>query len=139
MRRAGGIALVVALTVAAAACGSSAHSAAKPGGISAGGRHGTRGHGRAHSEGMQARPALITAGHVDFTVTNKSADAVSEAELRTSDLSHILGEQENLTPGLSGGFSLNIQPGRYEINCPGASPAHWPFTVTGKRPARTRQ
>ena len=35
--------------------------------------------------------------------------AVSEAELRTSDLAQILGEQENLTPGLSGGFALTIQ------------------------------
>jgi iron uptake system component EfeO len=41
-------------------------------------------------------------------VDNKNADSVSEAELRTSDLSKILGEQENLTPGLSGGFSLNL-------------------------------
>jgi iron uptake system component EfeO len=65
------------------------------------------------------------------TVTNKNATAVSEAELRTSDLSKILGEQENLTPGLSGGFSLDIQPGSYTINCPGATRQHWTFTVTG--------
>jgi hypothetical protein len=38
-------------------------------------------------------------------VANQDADAVSEAELRTSDLAKILGEQENLTPGLSGGFA----------------------------------
>ena len=57
---------------------------------------------------------------------------MSEAELRTSDLAHILGEQENLTPGLSGGFSLTIQPGTYQVSCPGASQPHWTFTVTGK-------
>jgi iron uptake system component EfeO len=68
---------------------------------------------------------------VQFNIVNKNASAVSEAELRSSDLSHILGEQENLTPGLSGGFALNIQPGAYKINCPGASQAHWDFTVTG--------
>ena len=50
----------------------------------------------------------------------------------TSDLAHILGEQENLTPGLSGGFSLTIQPGTYKVSCPGASQPHWTFTVTGK-------
>jgi iron uptake system component EfeO len=82
--------------------------------------------------GCQPKPATITAGAVDFTVTNKDADSVSEAELRTSDLAKILGEQENLTPGLSGGFSLNIQPGSYKINCPGASQPHWTLTVTGK-------
>jgi len=70
---------------------------------------------------------------VDFTVANKDAGAVSEAELRTSDLSKILGEQENLTPGLSGGFSLSIQSGTYKINCPGAAQQHWTFTVTGKK------
>jgi iron uptake system component EfeO len=83
-------------------------------------------------QGCQPKPAKITAGEVDFTVTNKDADAVSEAELRTNDLSKILGEQENLTPGLSGSFSLNIQPGSYKINCPGASQQHWTLTVTGK-------
>ena len=65
-------------------------------------------------------------------MANKDAGSVSEAELRTGDLSKILGEQENLTPGLSGGFSLTLQPGSYTINCPGASQPHWTFTVTGK-------
>jgi iron uptake system component EfeO len=65
-------------------------------------------------------------------VANRDAGAVSEAELRTSDLSHILGEQENLTPGLSGSFSLDLQPGSYQINCPGAAQPHATFTVAGK-------
>ena len=82
-------------------------------------------------QGCAPKPATAPAGEVDFTVTNQNATAVSEAELRTSDLSKILGEQENLTPGLSGGFSLDIQPGRYTINCPGAAQQHWTFTVTG--------
>lgn len=83
-------------------------------------------------QGCAPKPASIAAGAVDFNVANKDAGAVSEAELRTSDLSKILGEQENLTPGLSGGFSLTLQPGMYVINCPGASQQHWTFTVTGK-------
>ena len=70
---------------------------------------------------MRAETGHVTAGHVDFSVTNRGAVRVSEAELRTADLTHILGEQENLTPGLSGGFSLDIQPGSYKINCPGAA------------------
>jgi iron uptake system component EfeO len=83
-------------------------------------------------QGCAPKPASITAGPVDFNVANKDAGAISEAELRTADLSKILGEQENLTPGLSGGFSLTLQPGKYVINCPGASQQHWTFTVTGK-------
>ena len=84
------------------------------------------------SQGCEPKPAEVPAGAVEFDVTNAGAGAVSEAELRTSDLAHILGEQENLTPGLSGGFSLTIQPGTYKINCPGASNPAWTFTVTGK-------
>jgi iron uptake system component EfeO len=83
-------------------------------------------------QGCAPKPAKIAAGPVQFNVTNTNAGAVSEAELRTSNLAKILGEQENLTPGLSGGFSLDLQPGTYKINCPGASQQHWNFTVTGK-------
>jgi iron uptake system component EfeO len=88
-------------------------------------------------QGCAPRPARVPAGEVDFSVANKGAGAVSEAELRTADLSKILGEQENLTPGLSGGFSLTIQPGHYEISCPGAARQHWDFTVTGKAAGRS--
>jgi len=75
-------------------------------------------------QGCAPKPAKITAGAVQFNVSNTNASAVSEAELRTSNLAKILGEQENLTPGLSGGFSLDLQPGTYKINCPGASQQH---------------
>jgi iron uptake system component EfeO len=81
--------------------------------------------------GCQPQPATVKAGDITVNVSNKDAGAVSEAELRTGDLSHILGEQENLTPGLSGGFELNIDPGTYVINCPGASKMHWNLKVTG--------
>ena len=84
------------------------------------------------SQGCEPKPATIPAGPVDFNVTNSGAGSVSEAELRTSDLAHILGEQENLTPGLSGGFSLTLQPGTYKVSCPGASQSDWTFTVTGQ-------
>jgi iron uptake system component EfeO len=82
--------------------------------------------------GCAPKPASVQAGQVTVNVSNKDAGEVSEAELRTSDLSHILGEQENLTPGLSGGFSLTLQPGKYVFNCPGASRMHWTFTVKGR-------
>jgi iron uptake system component EfeO len=87
------------------------------------------------SQGCSPSPASIPAGAVDFNIVNKDAGSVSEAELRTSDQSKILGEQENLTPGLSGGFSLTLQPGKYVMYCPGASQAHAAFTVTGKSTA----
>jgi iron uptake system component EfeO len=89
--------------------------------------------------GCAPRPAKVTTGQIQFNVANKNAGAVSEAELRTKDLSHILGEQENLTPGLSGGFALVVQPGKYVINCPGAAQQHAAFTVTGKAKAVSAQ
>jgi iron uptake system component EfeO len=84
------------------------------------------------SDGCEPKPAKVPAGAVEFDVINSGAGSVSEAELRTSDKAHILGEQENLTPGLSGGFSLTIQPGTYKVNCAGASQPDWTFTVTGQ-------
>ncbi len=83
-------------------------------------------------QGCAPKPARISAGEVTFNVANQGADGVSEAELRTADLTHILGEQENLTPGLSGGFTLDIQPGSYTISCPGASQSRWTLTVSGR-------
>ena len=90
-------------------------------------------------KGCAPSPATVPAGEVDFTVSNEDAGAVTEAELRTADLSKILGEQENLTPGLSGGFALNIQPGSYKISCPGAAQQHWDFAVTGQQTAPSWQ
>jgi iron uptake system component EfeO len=83
------------------------------------------------SQGCEPKPAKVPAGPVEFEVTNSGGGSVSEAELRTSDKAHILGEQENLTPGLSGGFSLTLQPGTYTMNCPGASQPDWTLTVAG--------
>jgi iron uptake system component EfeO len=76
-------------------------------------------------------PKKVETGDVQFNVKNLDADSVSEAELRTSNLSHLLGEQENLTPGLSGGFELTVEPGQYVISCPGARQPHAPFVVIG--------
>ncbi len=86
-------------------------------------------------QGCTPKPSSVPAGQIQFNVKNKNAGAVSEAELRTSNLSHILGEQENLTPGLSGGFALVVQPGKYVINCPGAAHEHATLKVTGKSKA----
>lgn len=123
-----GLAVVAGLAVAAAGCGSSAGSA---GPRDAAART-TTVTIELTPAGCAPRPARIPAGPAEFTVANKDASAVSEAELRTADLAKILGEQENLTPGLSGGFSLDLQPGHYKVSCPGAARASWDLTVTGR-------
>jgi iron uptake system component EfeO len=130
--RATGLAAITAgLAVVAAGCGSSSGSSASGKTASDSGKASTVSISLT-PQGCAPKPAKVTAGEVDFTVANKNAGAVSEAELRTGDLAKILGEQENLTPGLTGGFALTLQPGTYKINCPGAAQQHWTLTVTGK-------
>jgi iron uptake system component EfeO len=124
--------LAALLVIGLAACGGS-HPAAAP--VQAGRSVAIT----LTTAGCAPEPASLAAGAVDFAVANKDAGAVSEAELRTADMGKILGEQENLTPGLSGGFSLTLQPGKYKISCPGAATAQWTLTVTGKATGQSWQ
>ncbi len=77
------------------------------------------------------------AGPVTFTVTNKDAASITEVELISDQ--RILGEKENLAPGLSPvSFTVTLGGGSYQLYCPGATPEKQPFTVTGKAaPAAT--
>jgi iron uptake system component EfeO len=61
----------------------------------------------------------LAAGPTTFVVTNDGADAVSEFEILDGDT--ILGEVENLAPGLSGEFSLTLDAGTYVTYCPGGT------------------
>jgi iron uptake system component EfeO len=86
--------------------------------------------------GCEPSPKSAPAGVVNFKVNNGNANGVSEAELLSGG--RMLGEQENLSPGLSGGFSLRLDNGSYQIYCPGASQEKWDFTVTGTSTASWR-
>lgn len=77
--------------------------------------------------GCGPEPASARAGKITFDVHNDGASAVTEAELTESG--RILGERENLTPGLSGSFTLRLKPGKYEVYCPGAKQDTWTFSV----------
>jgi iron uptake system component EfeO len=65
-------------------------------------------------------PAAVSAhaGPTTFHVTNEDADAVTEFEI-LDDSGKILGEIENVTPGLDRSFSLTLKPGTYVTYCPG--------------------
>lgn len=80
--------------------------------------------------GCKPNRSEVPAGVVAFDVTNDGASAVTEAELRTQDGQRILGEKENLTPGLSGSFEVRLAEGTYKVNCPGAKQDTWTLTVT---------
>jgi len=58
----------------------------------------------------------VKAGDVEFSAINTSSSEVDEFEVKNAD-GIILGEKENLAQGLSGSFSLTLQPGTYVLNC----------------------
>ena len=71
------------------------------------------------------------AGPVTFTVKNESSTAITEVELLSQQ--RILGEKENLAPGLGAvSFTVTLPGGKYQVYCPGADKELQPFTVTGK-------
>lgn len=81
--------------------------------------------------GCEPSPSQVETGARVFEVTNDGANGVSEAELLAQNGQSILGERENITPGLSGKFSLTLAEGTYKIYCPGAKQDTWTFTVKG--------
>jgi iron uptake system component EfeO len=68
------------------------------------------------------------AGKTTFEVTNDGADAVTEFEIL--DGQKVLGEAENVAPGLSGGFTVDLEPGEYTTYCPGGTVERGKLTVT---------
>lgn len=78
--------------------------------------------------------ASVGAGPVTISATNSGASRVTELELRNRS-GIVIGERENILPGLSGSFSLDLQPGAYTIACPDGGSVTQGFgtlTVTGK-------
>ncbi|WP_328295523.1 EfeM/EfeO family lipoprotein [Kineococcus sp. NBC_00420] len=81
-------------------------------------------------DGCTAEPTSVTAGARTFEVVNEGASSVTEGELVNSG-GRIVGERENLTPGLKGTFSLTLDAGDYTVQCPNAATESSKFTVTG--------
>ena len=61
----------------------------------------------------------IKAGPTNFKVTNSGSGDVSEFEILSGD--RIIGEVENVAPGLNKEFSLTLKAGNYTTACPGGS------------------
>lgn len=82
----------------------------------------------------QVSDTAAKAGPVTFTVTNESATGISEFELLSGN--KIIGEKENLAPGLpEASLTLTLDGGDYTVYCPGATTEKTAFTVTGKAAA----
>ncbi len=74
--------------------------------------------------------ASAATGPITFAVTNKTATGITEVELQSDN--RILGEKENLAPGLpTVSFTQTLGGGTYQIYCPGAHQEMQDFTVTG--------
>ncbi|AEA23147.1 iron uptake system protein EfeO [Pseudonocardia benzenivorans] len=115
-------AAVLSAGLLAAACASSPQP-------SAGGPPATNVSIEISDAGCGPNPATVPTGPVNFAVTNPASDKVTEAEVLGGG--KILGEKENITPGLDGAFSLRLDPGTYSVYCPGAAKDTWAFTVQG--------
>ena len=63
----------------------------------------------------------IPAGPATFIVTNTGSASVLEYEIEQSG--RIIGEVENVIPGIDRSFTLNLKPGAYILNCPGGTSA----------------
>ena len=77
-------------------------------------------------------PAKLStkAGPTTFKVSNEGSGDVSEFEVLSGD--RIIGEVENIAPGLNGEFSLTLKAGDYTTACPGGSKhAKGKLAVTG--------
>ncbi len=76
-------------------------------------------------------PAKVTvkAGPNHFKVTNSGSGDVSEFEILSGD--HIVGEVENVAPGLNKEFSLTLKAGNYTTYCPGGSRDKGKLVVKG--------
>lgn len=85
------------------------------------------------ADGCALNSKTFAAGAITFDIANKDAAAVSEVELLSGQ--RIVGEKENLPPGFSGTFSVNVDAGSYTLYCPGAQTENTTLTVTGKAAA----
>jgi iron uptake system component EfeO len=72
----------------------------------------------------------VKAGPTNFKVSNTGSGDVSEFEVLSGD--RIIGEVENIAPGLNREFSLTLKAGKYSTECPGGSKhATGKLVVTG--------
>ncbi len=81
-----------------------------------------------NDDGCPAK-VTITAGPTNFKVSNTGSGDVSEFEILSG--SHIIGEVENVAPGLNKEFSLTLKAGNYTTFCPGGSRDRGKLVVKG--------
>jgi FTR1 family protein len=127
MARAAGTTTLLALIVLAlAACGSSS------GGSDKAGSGAKQVELKLTDAGCSPATLKLPAGRTTFKVTNAGTGRVSEMEVLSG--ARILGEKENLVAGLSGTFTITLQPGQYTLSCPGGTTAATGVVTVGGKP-----
>jgi iron uptake system component EfeO len=117
----------IAVTALAAGCGGGKKSSAADGGATAQTLAVTL-----TDAGCSPATLHAKAGTLTLDVSNGGTSKVSELELKNAD-GIILGERENIVEGIDGSFTLDLQPGRYTLNCPnGDKEDNGLLVVTGK-------
>jgi iron uptake system component EfeO len=88
-------------------------------------------------DGCSPASATVPSGAVKFVVSNPGTTKTDELELKNKD-GIIMGERENLAPGLASTFTLTLQPGSYVLNCTFQNDArdNGKVTVTGAAAGR---
>jgi high-affinity iron transporter len=81
--------------------------------------------------GCEPATLRLASGPTTFVVTNRGSSKVSEYEVMKGD--RTLAEVENLTNGLTGRFSLTLQPGRYSLRCTGGTRGDGTLVIGGSR------
>jgi iron uptake system component EfeO len=81
--------------------------------------------------GCEPHDATAPAGPIAFEIENAGTSKVTEMEVMEGET--VLGEEENVTEGLEGGFSATLEAGEYTIYCPGGSDEMGTLTVTGAK------
>ena len=116
-RAGAGFLAVVAAGALLTACGSSSKPATGPSTTTQAGTTAAKGTKvviALTSDGCTPSPRIVNAGTIEFDIENKDAAAVSEAELKSEDLSHIYAEKDKrVTPGLSASFTVKLAVGPY--------------------------
>lgn len=116
-----------------AACGHSSGKSAQSGGAGANAVNITMANNGGKDD-CALNTTSVPAGPVTFTVVNTGAPGITEMELLRDQ--RIIGEKENLAPGLDPvSFTVTLDGGSYQIYCPGAGAEYQTLTVTGRAPA----
>jgi iron uptake system component EfeO len=122
-------AAVTGLAILLGACGSPAGSSSgAPAGSPTAGSNVTTVTVTLTNAGCTPDRTTIAAGPVTFRAVNDGGDKVSEVEVVKDG--KILGEKENLAPGLSGSFTLELAAGDHVVACPGATVPETALHVT---------